>query len=122
MKHIYLGLLLLGGCGATPDQWVAGGALVGIGSIAVLGRTPADAVVSVVTGRDCSVVHWDKGKSYCKPEEPPPDPPVFCTRSLGRVDCWEDPASLPGHPKGVADGPSVLTPAQEKDRTKGWVF
>ena len=117
-----IGLLVLSGCGVTPEQWVAGGVGLGIGSIAVLGRSPVDAAVSLVSGRDCSVVRLDRGKSYCRPEEPPPEEPPFCTRSLGHVDCWDDPASVPGHPKGVADGPVVLTPAQEKDRTKGWLF
>ncbi len=122
MKHIFVLILLLGGCAASPEQWASGGLAVGIGSIAVLGRTPVDAVVSLMTGRDCSVVRLDKGQSYCRPEEPPPEEPAFCTRSLGRVDCWKDPAVLPGTPAGVADGPSKLTPAQEKDRTKGWLF
>ena len=40
----------------------------------------------------------DQGKSYCRPIEPPPEPPPYCTRSLGVADCWRDPASLPdGH-------------------------
>ncbi len=112
----------IAGCAASPEQWIGGGALLGIGSIAVIGRTPMDAAVSLVTGRDCSIVRLEKRQAYCRPEEPPPEEPVFCTRSLGRVDCWKDPAALPGKPVGVADGPTALTPAQEKDRTKGWLF
>jgi hypothetical protein len=122
MKHILPLIWLLSGCAASPEQWVGGGMALGIGSIAVMGRTPMDAAVSLVTGRDCSVVRLEKRQSYCRPEEPPPEEPVFCTRSLGRVNCWKDPAALPGNPMGVADGPVGLTPAQEKDRTKGWLF
>lgn len=122
MKYALPLILVLSGCGPTPEQWALGGAALGIGSVAVLGRTPVDAVVSIVTGRDCSVVRLDKGKSYCRPDEPPPDTPAFCTRSLGRVDCWKDPSALPGKPAGVADGPAALTPLQEADRTKGWLF
>lgn len=126
MKQIFPLLLLLllplAGCGASPEQWTGGGLLLGIGSVAAIGRTPADAVWSLATGRDCSVVRLDKGKSYCREPEPPPEEPPFCTRSLGRVNCWKDPAALPGHPVGVADGPVGLTPAQERDRTKGWLF
>lgn len=113
-------VLLLAGCGATPAQVGFGVAAVGVGSVAAIGRTPVDAVVSVVSGKDCSVVHWDQGKSYCKPEEAKPDAPPYCTRSLGVVDCWADPASVPDRGPEVADGPRALTPAQEKDRTKGW--
>ena len=56
----------------------------------------------------------------CRPEEPPPPAPKFCTRSLGVVDCWVDPAALSDQPHEVADGPRVLTPLQEADRTKRW--
>ena len=122
MKHVLPLVFLLSGCGLTPEMWAGGGAALGIGSIAVIGRTPIDAAVSLVTGRDCSVVRLEKHLSYCLAEELPPEEPPFCTRSLGRVDCWKDPAALPGTPVGVADGPSGLTTAQEKNRTKGWLF
>lgn len=120
MTRAALLLLLLTGCGATPAQVGFGAVAVGAGSIAAIGRTPVDAAVSVVSGRDCSIVHWDQGKSYCKPDEPKPDVPPYCTRSLGVVDCWADPASVPNRAPEVADGPRALTPVQEKDRTKGW--
>ena len=115
-------LLIVSGCAASPEQATLVGAALGIGSIAVIGRTPGDALWSIATGRDCSVVRLGKGQSYCREREPSPETPPFCTRSLGRVDCWKDPDSLPGKPVGVADGPVELTPAQERDRTKGWLF
>lgn len=110
------------GCGASPEQLVSGLGGLGIGSIVVIGRSPFDAVYSAVTGRDCSVVRLDRGQTYCRPVEPPPKAPPFCTRSLGVVDCWKDPGSLPGHPRPVADGPDTLTPAQEENRTRTWPF
>jgi hypothetical protein len=70
-----------------------------------------------VTARDCSAVRLDRGKSYCRPAEPPPEPPPYCTRSLGVADCWADPA---GHPRELGDGPRTLTPTQETDRTRRW--
>lgn len=114
--------LLLTGCGASPEMWMPASAAVTIGSVAVLGRTPADAAISLLSGKDCSAVRLDQGKSYCRTPVPPPDDPPFCTRSLGVVDCWLDPSAVPGSPRGVADGPSGLTAAQEADRTKGWLF
>ncbi len=43
-------------------------------------------------------------------------PPVpYCTRTLGRVECWANPQALPGPPPEVADGPRALTPAQRAD-------
>jgi len=107
-------LLLLAACDPTG---VAAGAAVAGGSVAVIGRTPVDALVSVVSGRDCSVVRLDRGMSYCRPEEAPPGPPPFCTRSLGRVDCWAEPVT--GR-RGVADGPAGLSAVQEAHRTRRW--
>ncbi len=113
-------LLLLAGCGATPEQALTGAAVLGIGSIAIIGRSPADALISVVSGKDCSIVRLDQGKSYCRPMEPPPEPQPFCSRSLAIADCWIDPASLPDHPTQLGDGPHVLTPEQEANRTRRW--
>jgi hypothetical protein len=119
MRYLSI-LLLLAGCGATPEQVVPAAALFGIGSIVVIQRSPLDALYSAASGRDCSIVRLDQGKSYCRPVEPPPAPEPYCTRSLGTSDCWRDPASLPDRPPPVGDGPSKLTPEQEVDRTRGW--
>jgi hypothetical protein len=113
-------LLLLAGCAATPEQLATGAVAVSIGSIAVIQRSPLDAAYSVLSGRDCSVVRLEQGKSYCRPVEPPPEPPPYCTRTLGVANCWQDPASLPDHAPSLGDGPSTLTPAQEADRTRRW--
>ena len=91
-----------------------------MGSVATIQRTPADALYSLVTGRDCSVVRLDQGKTYCRPVEPQPEPQPFCTRSLGAVNCWQDPATVPGHPRGLADGPARLTAEQEANRVRTW--
>jgi hypothetical protein len=114
---LILGVILLPGC--TPES---GGAFVAANaaSVVVFQRAIPDLVVSGVTGKDCSVVRLEQGKGYCKPQEAEPAPPPFCTRSLGVVDCWADPAALFDHPHEVADGPRSLTPAQEADRTKRW--
>jgi hypothetical protein len=114
-------LVLLTGCETVTPM--VGAELVGaatVGSVAAIGRTPIDAAVSLISGKDCSVVRLDEGKKYCRPTEPKPDTPPYCTRSLGVVDCWKNPAEVPNLGPEVADGPRALTPAQEKDRTKGW--
>jgi hypothetical protein len=123
--------VLLSGCGPIePHDLVAGvitephlamgAAAVTVGSVAAIGRTPVDAAYSLITGKDCSVVRWDQGKTYCRPTEPPPDAPPYCTRSLGVVDCWKDPAAVPDLGSDVDDGPRTLTPAQEQNRTQRW--
>jgi hypothetical protein len=119
-KILLLSLMSLAGCGGSSN--LLGAAVIGVsaGSIATIQRTPADAAYSWWTGRDCSVVRLDAGHSYCRPVEPPPEPPAYCTRSLGTVNCWAEPEGLPGRPHGVADGPSVLTAEQEADRVRTW--
>jgi hypothetical protein len=104
--------LLLAGCVADVAVAVVG--------IEIPQRSPGDMVVSAITGRDCSVVHLDKREPYCRPMERAPEPPKFCTRSLGVVDCWAVPADVPNSPRGVADGPRWLTPEQEARRTMRW--
>jgi hypothetical protein len=111
--------LFLAGCeSAVP---VAAGLAIGnIASVTTIGRTLPDAAVSLVTGRDCSLVRLDRGRSYCRAEELPPVPQPYCTRSIGRVDCWRSPPlAIPPRP-GVADGRAVLTTAQEAHRTRRW--
>jgi len=76
-------LLLLAGCGGTPEQLATASAGLAIGSIAVIKRSPLDALYSTLAGKDCSIVRLEAGKSYCRPVEPVPEPPPYCTRSLG---------------------------------------
>ncbi|HYZ23635.1 MAG TPA: hypothetical protein VE690_15920 [Rhodopila sp.] len=111
---------LLAGCGLTETAIATLTVTANAGSIAAIQRSPPDALFSLLTGQDCSVVRLDQGKGYCRPVEPPPEPPPFCTRSLGVVDCWQDPSRLPGYYTGVADGPMALTAAQEANRTRTW--
>jgi hypothetical protein len=119
VRHLLI-LLLLAGCEAFPTPIVPVAAAVSIGSIAVIQRSPFDALYSMLSGRDCSIVRMDQGKSYCKPVEPPPEPPPYCTRSLGVADCWRDPAHFPNLAPPLADGPQTLTPVQEVNRTSNW--
>ena len=94
--------------------------MLAVVSIAVLHRSPFDAAYSAISGKDCSVVRLDQGKSYCRPVEPPPESQPYCTRSLGVADCWREPDRLPNRPPELTAGPRELTPLQEADRTRSW--
>jgi hypothetical protein len=116
---LLLVLFLLPGCEAAVP--VTGGlAAANIGSVMVIGRTLPDAVVSAVSGQDCSAVRLDQGQGYCRQPEPPPIPQPYCTRSIGRVDCWRAPPLALPLPTGVADGPAVLSAEQEAHRIRRW--
>lgn len=88
-------LAALGACAAAAPQWHGG-----------------------LTGVDCSTSRLQQGRPYCNVHEPPPDRPPYCTRSLGAIECWSNPAALPGPPREVADGMRTLTPEQERWRTQ----
>jgi hypothetical protein len=125
MRRVLLPLMVfvLPGCAAMtqPYSSFAGVGAANVASVTVFGRAVPDLVYSGATGRDCSVVRLEQNKTYCKAVEPPPAAPPFCTRSLGTVDCWSNPEALNDSPvRGVADGPSTLTPEQEADRTAKW--
>ena len=116
-KHlvVLLASLVATGCTAAGPLGAAG-----VGSIVLFQRDPADIVVSTVTGLDCSVVRLSIGKSYCRPTEPPPEPPAYCTRSLAGIDCWDRPDPFGYYQRGLADGPYELTGRQEWRRAAPW--
>lgn len=96
-------LVALGGC-APAVGFVA----TDIASVAVFGRGLGDIGVSAITGRDCSVVRLDTGKTYCAPRDDTPPPQPFCTRTIGSVNCWADPYLVPQqqHELGYTPPPS----------------
>ncbi len=114
-----LALSLLGGCGVDPGHLIGGFGAGEVASITILHRGLFDTVYSGLTGKDCSIVRLDEGKSYCRPPEPPPPLEPYCTRSLGVVDCWQSPALLPDQPPQVGDTPA-MTSEQIKNANKRW--
>lgn len=100
-RWLFLAALPLAGCADALGPAVA----VNAGSLMVIGRTVPDAVVTLATGRDCSIANLDRWEPYCRPSVEATAPPALCTRSLGAVDCWE-PAQLGPVPlRTIADGP-----------------
>ena len=108
-------MIALCGCAEPAGAFVAAEAA----SVVVFGRGIVDIGVSAMSGQDCSIVRLDRGLTYCAPRDSPATPPLFCTRSLGVVDCWADPALALGSRQGVADGPEP-TAAQQRHRAARW--
>lgn len=98
---LLLAVLPLAGCADAIGPAVA----VNAGSIMVIGRTIPDAAVTLVTGRDCSIVNLDRWEPYCLPAVEATPPPPLCTRSLGAVDCWEPAQTGPMPLRTIADAP-----------------
>jgi hypothetical protein len=112
---VWILLPLLGGCEAAGPATAAS-----VASVVAFGRDPADLVVSLATGRDCSILRLGQSESYCKPIDPPPLPQEYCTRSLGTPDCWDKPNPFGYYQQPLADGPQALTAAQDRNRTARW--
>jgi hypothetical protein len=104
----------LGGC--------VGAAAVGgveAASVAVFGRGVVDIGVSAVTGRDCSIVRLDRQQDYCAPREHMPRTEPYCSRTLGNVQCWQNPEAFGDLPKQIADSPAPTTD-QQRQITSNW--
>ncbi|GAN53230.1 hypothetical protein [Tanticharoenia sakaeratensis] len=77
----------------------------------------ADYLASEVTGRDCNTAYLYDGDSFCAPPKGPPPPQPYCTQGFEGVDCWARPDLMPGVARQVAEGPTSLTPDQNRART-----
>jgi hypothetical protein len=86
---------------------------------ALFGCTLPDVVYSGMTGKNCSMVRLESAESYCHALDPPLEPQQFCTRSLGTVDCWQNPQAFPGQLTQVGSAPQP-TAEQEAYRTRRW--
>lgn len=55
-------------------------------------KTVGDHVISLASGKDCSSVRKEQGKTYCKEDEMrPPRAQMHCYRNIGQVTCYEKP-------------------------------
>jgi hypothetical protein len=78
--------LLLGACG-NMGHWAVADAAIVIGT----DKTFTDHVISLASGKDCSLVRKERGMTYCKEDEVVPRPNVYCYRELGGVSCYDGP-------------------------------
>jgi hypothetical protein len=78
-------------------------------TLALLGCAAAkpDNLVSAVMRQECSVLNLDRGLPYCRAVPAAPEPPPFCTRSRGSVDCWRQPPQATPAYRGLADAPAM---------------
>ena len=67
-------------------------------SVMATDKTIPDHITSYSTGKDCSTVRTEQGRTYCREDEPNPMPVAYCYRTLADVSCYAepDPARQPG--------------------------
>jgi len=100
MRHlaVIVVLLTLGGCALLPPVALVEGATA-VGT----GKPLSDHIVSYSSGKNCSTVRSNSGRSYCEEEEANPSPRVWCYRTLGNVTCYDKPDPLAGKQRRVGD-------------------
>ena len=64
--------------GCMPVAGMVAGPGLAVGTTAATGKTPVDHVVSLVTGKDCSILRNRQGLTYCREDEPTPPIGVVC--------------------------------------------
>lgn len=76
---------------------VANFSILSTGVVMATDKTLSDHIVSYQTGKDCSTVRVENGRTYCREDEPNPIPTVHCYRTIGDVTCYSmpDPARMP---------------------------
>lgn len=78
--------LLVSGCGT--------GGLIALEGASVMAsdKTASDHLVSLMSGKDCSVVRSEQGLAYCVEDQAPIlAPKYYCYKTLGSVSCYDRP-------------------------------
>lgn len=65
--------------------------LLEAGTVVVTDKTTVDHAVSLLSGKDCSTVRLEAGRTYCVEDEVNPAAAQFCYRTLGDVTCYDRP-------------------------------
>ncbi len=96
------------GCSANPPvatmlPWNVGTSML---TLPQTKKTPADHVMSAVTGRDCSVLHYEQDGSYCQDAPKEIDRrSLYCFKTLGGVECHQRPDPYYGNERTLASPP-----------------
>lgn len=86
--------LLLGACTIATTAPTMMPGLAGLEGVTVIGtgKTLSDHFISVTTGKDCSTLRRNTGRTYCEEDEVAVPDEVYCYNTLGNVTCYSRPA------------------------------
>lgn len=104
MRAAWMGILLIpllaSGCVAGVSM--AAAPAMAVGTTAASGKTPVDHLVSLISGKNCSIRRNQQGLTYCLEDEPAVPVRVVCYRTLGDVSCYDRPDPFNGHQQPIA--------------------
>ncbi|CAK0759501.1 hypothetical protein CCP1ISM_900003 [Azospirillaceae bacterium] len=103
-----IGMAMVGIAGCEPVTGVG----IGVSSLSATKKLPTDHLISSMTGRDCSVVSYEKTGEYCPP--PPREidrSDTYCFKTLGGVECHDRPDPYRNRNQSLASPlPKPVTP------------
>ena len=77
--------LALGACAAAVPYGLLEG-----GSLMATDKGFSDHVMSLASGKDCSVLNKQHGQAYCVEDQKGPDyRDMYCYKTLGKVTCYD---------------------------------
>lgn len=90
---VVMSLLALGGCSLAATAPALVPPLAGLEGASIMGtkKSLVDHYVSYVTGKNCSTLRRDEGRTYCEEDEGGPPEEIYCYRTLGNVTCYAKP-------------------------------
>jgi hypothetical protein len=100
MRWLVLALMMRCIAGCSELSSLSTASLVGTD------KTLVDHAVSLVTGKDCSLVRKEQGLTYCREDEvTPPDSILYCYHTLGEVTCYDRPNPYGGRQQRIGSEP-----------------
>ncbi len=86
--------LALGACHAADSFSNAGpqALLLEGATVMATDKTIGDHVISFATGKNCSTIRKNLGKTYCEEDEVGHVDEVYCYRTIGDVTCYAQPS------------------------------
>ncbi len=76
----------------ATDAMMTLGSPLGMATLPQTKKLPQDHLASWVTGRNCSIISYEKDGVYCQdPPQRVDDRSVYCTRTIGGVECHQRP-------------------------------
>ena len=91
-------LIALGACTLLPPV----AAVEGVTAVGT-GKPLSDHVVSYMSGKNCSTVRSNTGRSYCEENEANSQPKVWCYRTIGQAVCYDRPDPYQGTQRKMGD-------------------
>jgi len=86
--------LFLSACSIATSAPTMMPGLAGIEGATIVGtgKTISDHFVSFTTGKNCSTLRRNTGRTYCEEDEVAVPDDVYCYNTLGKVTCYSEPA------------------------------